>query len=187
MVLKESVIDNWASALTKIAIKENKVNLFIEQSNALVEVLKNKDDFFKILTFKTSHDEVKRINIIEETFAQFDIDEDILNSFKILVKLQAFSSVRQILKKLRNNLSSHNNIVFGVIWSTEKVIETQIKIIEEKVSKKLNKKVKLINKLDEKLIGGIQVIVHHKVFDGSVKGKLDEMKYKVLKNEMEVN
>lgn len=187
MVLKESVIDNWASALTKIAIKENKISNFLEQSHILIEVLKNRNDFFKLLTFKTSHDEEKRVKIIDETFSQFEIDKDIINAFKILVKMQAFSNVRQILKKLRNNLVELDNMTYGVIWSTKNIEAKQIKQIEDKLSKKINKKVKLVNKIDKKLIGGIQVIVHNKVYDGSIKGKLDEMKYQVLKNKSGVN
>ena len=41
---------------------------------------------------------------------------------------------------------------------------------------KIGKKVELKNKLDERLIGGVKVVVHDHVFDGSVKYKLETLK-----------
>ncbi|AAT75468.1 MULTISPECIES: F0F1 ATP synthase subunit delta [Mesoplasma] len=181
MVLKDNVIDNWANALTKIAVKENKVKKMLEQAHVLIEVLKNKNEFVDILTFKSAHDEEKRIKIIDDTFSQFNIDEDIMNAFKILVHMQAFVNARDILKKLRGKLVELDNMTYGVVWSTEEISAAQIKEIEEKMSKKINKEVKLVNKIDTKLIAGIQVVVHNKVYDGSLRSKLDEMKYQVLK------
>ncbi|ATZ21322.1 F0F1 ATP synthase subunit delta [Mesoplasma tabanidae] len=181
MVLKDNVIDNWANALTKIAVKENKVKKMLEQAHVLIEVLKNKNEFVDILTFKSAHDEEKRIKIIDDTFSQFNIDQDIMNAFKILVHMQAFVNARDILKKLRGNLVELDNMTYGVVWSTEEISSVQMKEIEEKMSKKINKEVKLVNKIDSKLIAGIQVVVHNKVYDGSLRSKLDEMKYQVLK------
>ncbi|WP_027063553.1 F0F1 ATP synthase subunit delta [Mesoplasma seiffertii] len=181
MNLKENVVKNWATALTNIAVEQNKIDDFIEQSNVLIEALKGKEDFVKILTVKSHHDEIAKVKIIDETFSSFEIDENILNAMKILVEMKAFSSTRTILKHLRKNLTALHDITYGVIWSVEEISEQQIIEIENKVSKKIGKHVKLINKIDKKLIGGLQVIVNNQIFDGSVKGQLDAMRYEVLK------
>ncbi|AUF83862.1 ATP synthase F1 subunit delta [Mesoplasma syrphidae] len=181
MNLKENVVKNWAAALTNIAIEQNKVDDFIEQSNALIDALKGKEDFIKILTIKSHHDELAKVKIIDETFSAFGINENILNAMKILVEMKAFSSTRTILKHLRKNLTALHDITYGVIWSTKEISEKQIIDIENKIAKKIGKHVKLVNKIDNKLIGGLQVIVNNQIFDGSVKGQLDAMRYEVLK------
>lgn len=181
MNLKENVVKNWAAALTNIAIEQDKIDSFIEQSNALIDALKGKDDFVKILTVKSHYDEIAKVKIIDETFSDFDIDENILNAMKILVEMKAFASTRTILKHLRKNLTALHDITYGVIWSVEEISAEQIISIENKVTKKIGKHVKLVNKLDKKLIGGLQVIVNNQIFDGTVKGQLDAMRYEVLK------
>ena len=64
----------------------------------------------------------------------------------------------------------------GIIYSTEILSHEQIKKVEDKLSKIINAKVELTNQIDEKLIGGIKVIVDEKVFDGSIKNKLEKLK-----------
>jgi F-type H+-transporting ATPase subunit delta len=60
-----------------------------------------------------------------------------------------------------------------------------ITTIEAKVSKKLGLQVKLINKIDPKLIGGVQVVAANQVFDGSLKGQLANMKQFTLNSKAE--
>ncbi|WP_031542510.1 F0F1 ATP synthase subunit delta [Mesoplasma photuris] len=182
MILNKSVIDNWARALANIAVKTKKVEPFLEQSHALVEALKDKDDFVKILTIKSSHDEAKRVAIIDETFKDFGFDIHILNAMKLMVETQTFVNARPIFKQLRKNLLILNETTYGVIWSSIEIDTKQVELIQEKISKKLNKKIILVNKIDEKVIGGVKVIVENHVFDGSIKGKLEQMKYETLKN-----
>ncbi|WP_026389385.1 F0F1 ATP synthase subunit delta [[Acholeplasma] multilocale] len=183
MILKEIVLENWATALKNIAVELDKVDDFIEQSNALVEVLHDKNEFVKILTIKNDVlTEKQRVNIIDETFGQFGFDENIINAMKILVEMEAFQNARKIFKYLRRDLVDLHHLTYGVVWSTIELEEKQITAIESKIETKIGKPVKLVNKLDENLIGGVQVIVDNQIFDGTIKGKLDSMRYETLKN-----
>ncbi|MBY7704646.1 F0F1 ATP synthase subunit delta [Vibrio harveyi] len=56
-------------------------------------------------------------------------------------------------------------------------------MIEQKISKQINKKIDLINKIDASLIGGVKVYVDGKIFDGSIQAKLESMKYEAIKRE----
>ena len=41
---------------------------------------------------------------------------------------------------------------------------------------KENRKISLIFKIDPSLIGGVKVVINNRIYDGSVKNKLSEMK-----------
>ena len=41
----------------------------------------------------------------------------------------------------------------------------------------------LINKIDHNLIGGIKVVINGRIYDGSIKNKLENMKIDLLKKE----
>ena len=49
-------------------------------------------------------------------------------------------------------------------------------LISDAVGKKLNHKIELKNIIDERLIGGVRVVINDHVFDGSVKFKLETLK-----------
>ena len=55
------------------------------------------------------------------------------------------------------------------------LIKKQIERIEEGIAKKLGHKVELKNVIDERLIGGVRVVIHDHVYDGSIKYKLETL------------
>ncbi|EOA07321.1 ATP synthase delta chain [Mycoplasma yeatsii 13926] len=183
MLLKEKVINNWAVALSNIAIEENLVDEFIEQTDILIRVLRDKDDFAKILSFSTNEQKSRSISIIDETFTGFGFNIHLINAMKLLVEIQAFINFRDILKILYQKLLASRKIVSGIVWSTEELTKKQIEMIEQKISKQINKKIDLINKIDSSLIGGVKVYVDGKIFDGSIQAKLESMKYQAIKGE----
>ena len=68
------------------------------------------------------------------------------------------------------------NIKEGIIYSTEKLSNEDIENVEKKFKEILSNDVELENQIDEKLIGGYKVVIEDKVFDGSIKNKLEFMK-----------
>jgi F-type H+-transporting ATPase subunit delta len=59
-----------------------------------------------------------------------------------------------------------------------------IKAIEEKLSKKFAFHINLVNKIDQRLIGGIQVVVANQIFDLSIQGQLDKLKLATIANKI---
>ncbi|AHI53463.1 F0F1 ATP synthase subunit delta [Spiroplasma sabaudiense Ar-1343] len=181
MILKESIISNWGHALLSIAKKENKIETYSQQASVIIEILKEKQGLNQILS-TPNIDFDKKMKIIDEIFVKFDFEPYIVNAIRILVRQKSFIYCRAIFKKLRKNLHEEQHILFGTIWSTIELNPEQIKKIEKKISLKLQQNVVLINKLDPKLIGGIQVIVKGNTFDGSIRGKLQAIKTSSLSN-----
>ncbi|CBW54530.1 ATP synthase delta chain [Mycoplasma mycoides subsp. capri LC str. 95010] len=176
MILKETTINNYATALFNIAVKEKLVDDYIIQVDALIKSLKDKDEFNKLVSFSNKQEKQDAILIIENTFSSFGFDIYLINALKILVENQLFINTRMILKVLYKKLLAYKNIVLGEVYSTEKLTKTQLNVIKKKISNKVNKKVELVNKIDPTLIGGIKVSVEDKVFDGSIKAKLEALK-----------
>lgn len=180
MILKESVIDNWGDALKNIAVKENKIDEFIKQGTMLIDLLKDRDDFVKILATRVKGFKAQQLIIIDETFTQNGINQYLINAMKILVESSAFTYTRAIFKNMRKKLLILHNEVYGVVWSTVELKKSDIEIMEQKISAKLKRQVKLVNKIDKKLIGGAQIIVANTIYDGSIKGKLDQLRYEAI-------
>lgn len=182
MLVKKSLIYNWAAALTNIAIKEKKVDMYVEQSSLIIDLLKNRDDFLSLLSVHTPQD-ATREKIISNVFSEKNFDKYIINALKLMVISDLAFNIRDIFKELRKKLSRHNHIQYGVIWSISELDDKLIKVFEQKVSKKVNKDIRLVNKIDKSLIGGIQIIVNGQNFDGSLKGRLDDIKNSI-KNDL---
>ncbi|MBO4218542.1 MAG: F0F1 ATP synthase subunit alpha [Erysipelotrichaceae bacterium] len=68
----------------------------------------------------------------------------------------------------------------GVIYSARRLDDSQIAAIEDAVSRQVDQKVKLENRIDDSLIGGIKVVVGNNVWDGSYRSRIREMKEELL-------
>ncbi|WP_339020983.1 F0F1 ATP synthase subunit delta [Spiroplasma endosymbiont of Atherix ibis] len=179
-MIKQSLINNWSTAICELAIEENKVKLFIETLENLKNIFEENEEAVvflsnKFIPFK------KRINFINEIFKK-EIDILLLNCLKLIIERECFSSLNYIFKTSIDKLWKTLKIQKGIIYSTIEIDKKTILSIEEKIHKKINQQVKLENKIDNSLIAGVRIEVANNVFDYSLKGKVENMKNSILEN-----
>ena len=71
-------------------------------------------------------------------------------------------------------------ILEGVVYSAAPLSEEEKKRIEDALAERLGDKVELTPILDPDLLGGVKVALDGKVYDGSLRHKLQEMKKHLL-------
>ncbi|ATZ16827.1 F0F1 ATP synthase subunit delta [Williamsoniiplasma luminosum] len=180
MILKESVIESWGDALKRIAIETKQIDRFVTEATVIIDALKDKEDFVKILAIRSLGFEATKKEIIDQTFTKTGVNEYFINAFKILCDENTFNYARVILKNMRKKLLDFHNIIYGVAWSTKPLTQTQMDAMQSKLTKKFNKEIHLVNKIDLSLIGGVMIIIANHVFDGSIKGQIDQLHNQIL-------
>jgi len=84
--------------------------------------------------------------------------------------------IKDILKEFDLICLKRLNIKTGIVYSTVSLNDTQINQIEKKVSKLLNAKVRLTNKINPDLIGGLKIEVEDYLVDYSIQSKFTQLK-----------
>ena len=170
----ESLVSKYASAIVSIAKDEKKCN---EYKNAFVELL----DVFRahpeVVKFLESYfvSDNEKYELIDELAKSYK-NENLCNFLKLLAKKHLIYKFKDIVKEITKLLNEELNIDEGFLYSTEELSSSQIERIENAVSKKLGHKVELKNIIDERLIGGVRVVIHDHVFDGSINYKIETLK-----------
>ena len=172
----------YAQDLYDLAIHDNKLDLYITEIEKLNEALnfdlKLSSEFDS--TNYTSSEKRKRIEKLK-------INNEVINTFFVMVNAINKSHVElQLIHDFLVYYYSRENKLFGTIFSVRKLDEKTIKNVEKAIESQLNRKVKLENKLDESLIGGIKVVVNNNVWDGSYKTKLKDLRSGLLHNDEEL-
>ena len=72
-------------------------------------------------------------------------------------------------------------ILEGVVYVVNVLDTDTLNEIEKAVSQKEGKKVLLNQKLDTSLLGGIKVVIGDRVYDGSLKNKINSLQSELLK------
>lgn len=170
----ESLASKYAYAIVSIAKEENKCEEYKNALIMLLDVFRNEIETAKFLeSYFISNEE--KYKVIDESFRSINLP-NFTNFIKLLTEKHLISKYKDIVKEAIILLNESLNIEDGFVYSTSKLSEEKMNEIESVISKKLNQKVELKNIIDSRLIGGIKVVVHDHVFDGSIKHKIENLK-----------
>ena len=178
--MQNEVASRYGLALYSLARDKNCINSYQEEVKGLISVLKENADFIVVLSSSFLSKE-ERQQILEDTLK--GVSPDIVNLLKIVIENHRTSLMLEVLESFNSYCNEHNGVIEGYLYSSMRLDESRIKQIEDKISKKENQKVALKNVIDPTLLGGVKVVVHDRVYDGSLKYYLENMKKDLLKKE----
>ncbi|MBQ7275880.1 MAG: F0F1 ATP synthase subunit delta [Bacilli bacterium] len=173
----DSLYTRYANALLSIAIDEDKVDYYrIEIKNIRTAFLSD-NGIINLLSsaFIDFNDKEEIINNI------YKGNDNVLNFMKIIVRNRRANVMIKIFNEFIKKCNETLNIKDGYVYSVRKLTEEEIEKIEDGISEKLASRVELENIIDEKLIGGVKVLVEDKIFDGSIKTKIEKLKESLIK------
>ena len=170
----ESATTKYANALVSIARDEGKLLEYKVAVKSFDELLKSNAELKKFLcSYFVSNEE--KFRVIDELCKDFAV-KNLQNFIKLLTQKHLIYHFHDIAKEIVLGLNDELHIADGFIYSTKPLTEKQIEQVSQAISKRMGVEVELKNLIDERLIGGIKVVVHDHVFDGSILYKLDSMK-----------
>ncbi|AHI52399.1 F0F1 ATP synthase subunit delta [Spiroplasma culicicola] len=177
MFAKQSLIKSWAIAISDIALETNNVEQFLKTSSDLSHIFLDNQDLNDLLSNKFVPLETRN-KVLENIFSK-EIDITLLNTLKLIVERDLISATPYIFREVEKKLLQETNTVKGIVYSINKLDKSLIDLFEQKFTKKLNKKVMLVNEIKTDLIAGIRVQVDGKKYDSSIQGKAHDMKRKI--------
>ncbi len=164
----------YSEALFEVALEEGKVDLFLDEISFVTETFKSYPDFFEL--FKTPLvrvDEKKKV--MEEVFGD-KLSKEMNNFLKIVIDKRRGHFIDQIKLEYENLLNKHKGIVSAVAITAVPLNDEDKTTLKAKLATLTGKEIKLSNDIDESVIGGVLVKIGDKVIDGTIKGRLEEMK-----------
>ncbi len=164
----------YSEALFQVALEEKKVDLFLEELVFVVGSLKMHPEFFTL--FKSPQiNVVEKKEIISEVFKD-KLSKEMFNFLKILLDKNRGYYIELIKNEYENMLNKHKGILNAVATTAIPLSDEDSLKLREKLEKMTGKNIKITNKIDESLLGGVLVRIGDKVIDGTIKGRLDEVK-----------
>jgi len=104
------------------------------------------------------------------------LSRNMLNFVLLLISKQRIKFVPQIYEAFIHLVNEKANVLVMDIITAVKLEEEQLNSIKEKFRSKYNaSSVKATEIVDVSIIGGVKVIIGDKVYDGSIKGKLESL------------
>ena len=171
---------SYADALFEIAMEENKLDDILNQSESIMEIVKENSDFLKLLNTPTVTKEEK-IDFVDKIFKD-KIDNSLLNYLKVMVHRKDTQRLVDSFKTFEKMYNKHNNIEKAVATTAIPMSDELRNKLVAKLEAITGKKIILTNKVDESCIGGVVLELEEVEYNDSISLKLETLKKQLKHN-----
>jgi F-type H+-transporting ATPase subunit delta len=163
----------YARALYGAADDIGRVEEVREEILQLDEIFKKEKAFDKLMLNPAISNASKK-EMIKEIFGG-RVLEEVLSFLCILIDKGRVYGYHNIVRQYCKIVDEETGVGEGTVYSAVELPEEQRQKFEDEAGKLLRKKVKLRNKVDTSLIGGVKIFVDGKIIDASLRTKLDKL------------
>lgn len=176
----DSLYNRYALGLFLIAQEENKVLEYRNSVKMLKDIMESNVELIHLFSsYFILQDEKEKI--VDDVFSQ--LEEYLRNFLKIIIRNKRVDCMVNIFDEFISLSNDFLKIKEGIVYSTDILSNDEIKRLENRFEEVFLYKVELKNVIDERLIGGIKVVIDDSVFDGSIQNKLCQLKLSLKKGE----
>lgn len=169
----------YALSLLSLAKDEKAVISYKDEIVVLLTSIKENGEYQQLLStpFMSMN---KRLLLCEKVVHPFR--KYIQDFVYVIIKNNRAKYLVDILEDFIAQANEELGIKQGLVYSTVLLDKQEINNIEKTLSKIEHREVELKNTIDHSLIGGIKVVIGDKIYDGSIKQKIRQMKSDLLKD-----
>ena len=177
-------IRSYARNLMELANQEGSVDECYREIKNINNELNRNEELAKYIV-STEHSSTDKKRKLQEVFNN-ELDESIL--YGLFLVIDSIPRKHMELEFIREFLAYYyqsRGMVLGTVYSANELTSKEIASLEAAFSYKLEHAIKLENKIDKSLIGGVKVIINDNVWDGTYRSKIEDLRASLLKKEVE--
>ncbi len=169
--------DLYGQSLYDLAAEENLTDDILGEMEAVRGIFLENPDYITLLS-EPSIPKKERLQLVDESLGE-SIAPYHLNFIKILIEKGLLREYSACYKRFRKAYNEDHDIADALVTTAVALSGDQLSQLKEKLEKISGKKVLLQQKTDPDILGGVRVDLEGQLFDGSVRGRLSELRRKV--------
>ncbi|NMM54363.1 F0F1 ATP synthase subunit delta [Paenibacillus aquistagni] len=173
-----AVAKRYAKALFELAQEKNTVLETEQQLEFVVQAITSNHDLQLLLTTPKIDMEGK-MNVLRETFKD-QTSDTVLDTVQLLIERGRIQVLNDVLDSYVRIASAAINVADAIVTSAVPLPDAEKESVAATFGKQLNKKIRIKNIVDPSIIGGLQVRIGDRLYDGSLSGKLKQLQ-KIMK------
>ncbi|MEG0874406.1 MAG: ATP synthase F1 subunit delta [Clostridiales bacterium] len=168
----KTVAKRYAKALFAIGEEQGKSEIFAKNMKDLKEVIEENNEVRHMLE-NQSIDNTQKKAAMKAIFA--DADDSVKNFMSLVIDKNRSYFFVDMCKYFQNLIEESSNTVKAIVKSAVVLSDEQIGKIETKFSALIKQNVKAQAMVDPALIGGVQVMIGDKLYDGTVAHQIKQL------------
>ncbi|WP_062351563.1 F0F1 ATP synthase subunit delta [Bacillus kwashiorkori] len=172
------VANRYAVALFQLAVEHNQVDKMEADLRLVNEVFSTSSELVSILSTPKIHMTKKR-ELIVTNFSS--LSPFVVNTLLLLVERHRSNEIVPMTSQFIQYANELKGIAEAKVISTRLLTEEEKLALSETFAKKVNKiSLQIENQVDTDLLGGLKIQIGNRIFDGSLRGKLDRLKHELI-------
>jgi F-type H+-transporting ATPase subunit delta len=172
------VAKRYALALLNIAKETQSLGVIEEELRVVKEVVQYNPELKAILN-SSKLSLAKKKEIIKTAFASVNVN--VLNTLLILIDRHREDQIIDLANEFLELANEEMGVAEAEVYSTRALTDAEREAISSVFAAKIGKKsLKIENIVDSNLLGGIRQRIGNRIYDGSLRGKLDRLERKLL-------
>lgn len=168
----------YALALFQIAKERQLLGVVEEELRVVKEVIQYNPDLKAVLK-STKLSKEKKKEILKAAFAS--VSEYVLNTLLLLIDRHRDDQIVNVVNEFIELANDEMGVAEAEVHSIRPLTDAEREAISATFAAKVGKKsLKLENFVDSNLLGGVKLRIGNRIYDGSLRGKLDRLERKLL-------
>lgn len=169
----------YARALFQVAKSLNRTEGFLEEFRELSKIMLENRELRDFLDYPNITNSEKK-NVIQEIF-KGRVDQEIIQLIYILLEHNRLERIRAIYYDYKYLVYKDKHMKIAYATTAVKMKAEEMDMLKNKLSQKYNCDIEVQNIVDPGVIGGVYLRVGDRIIDGTIKGKFDDIKERLLK------
>jgi F-type H+-transporting ATPase subunit delta len=173
-----TVAKRYALALFQLSKENNLLDQMEEELRVVKQVITNSSDLNAVLKSpKVTID--KKKEIVKDSFSK--INPFVLNTLMILIDRHREEYITEVADHFVELANEERGIAEALVYSVRPLTDAEKEALSVSFAAKVDKKsLRIENIVDTDLLGGLKLRIGNRIFDGSLRGKLDRLERKLL-------
>lgn len=174
------VARTYADALYSVAVDAKKTKKIADELDEVAALaLENRE--LTLLIESPAVPTKDKQETIEKLFTG-KVSPELVNFLCVLVAKRRGAALQLVARVYRHLLNENEGFSSGNVYSAVKLTKKQIQALEKETSKLLNERIRLVNEIDERVIGGVVIFVDGKLIDASIRTELESLREELKKS-----
>lgn len=169
--------DIYGKSMYDLAVSEKLEDELLTQLKAVADIFRDNPDYVTLLS-EPSIPKATRIGLVDEAFAE-GTHEYVRNFIKVLLERGLLRQFSSCVRKYESSYNKEHGIAEAVVTSAVRLSDEEASKLVKKLCEMSGRKVVLTQKVDPAVLGGLKVELEGKLMDGTVSGRLSELRKRV--------
>ena len=174
------ITKRYATALIDLADNQEKLEKTTSDFQTINAIILQCEDFRKLLTIPTI-EKKKLVGAISVVLRKIDASDLVHNFVLLMIKNRRINLLPQMIKDFFAEISRRNDELPAEVTTAIKLESEELNNLKDIIEGATGKKVKINPKTNPSILGGVIVKIGSKMFDSSLKTKIEKLNLLVMK------